>query len=325
LGSTGNWLEIAGAACDHAGVAYNSIEVLTTWGEEWPNNAVFRLDGERILKVYGPREERSVHIERAALRTLPNDETIPAPRLVAAGDIPEGRPYLVMTAIPGGEMADAWGQMARRELLAVAEEVGAHLAAVHRLPQDELAAVARRCPDRSEQAIKKRDADRTADIIKAAETLSARDRDDLLQFLHEEAPRHLDGSPKVTHSDLSHHHVYVSREAGKWRMSGIIDWAEAALGPPEWDIACLWHWTFNGVWHPTFSAEWEAMQACLRSYYSEEQPADRLARRCLAAFLYSPWVDLIWPEFLKRERRSKDIVRELTEYMFAPEVFGPSD
>jgi hypothetical protein len=96
-----------------------------TWGEEWPNNAVFRLDGQRILKVYGPRDELHVHIESAALRTLENNQTIPAPRLVAAGEPPEGRPYLVMTAIPSGETVDYWKSMARTEQLAIAEEVGA--------------------------------------------------------------------------------------------------------------------------------------------------------------------------------------------------------
>jgi aminoglycoside phosphotransferase (APT) family kinase protein len=325
LSTQENWLEIAAAACDHAGVECGSIETLVTWGEEWPNNAVFRLDGQRILKVYGPRDQRQVHIECAALRTLENNQAIPAPRLVAAGEPSEGRSYLVMTAIPGGETVDFWKSMARTELLAIAEEIGALFAAVHRLPQDELAAVARQFPDRSEHAIKRRDARRTAETIAATETLSVGQRDDLLQFLHEEAPQHLDGPPKVTHSDLSHHHVYLSREMGTWQVSGIIDWAEAALGPPEWDIACLWHWTFNGVWHATFTEEWEAMQACLRTFYAGQQPPERFARRCLAAFLHSPWVDLVWPHFLERECSSKDIVRDLTEYMFAPEVFGPSD
>jgi aminoglycoside phosphotransferase (APT) family kinase protein len=215
--------------------------------------------------------------------------------------------------------------MARAEQLAIAEEIGALFGAVHCLPQDELAAVERKFPDRSEHAIKREEARRTAEIIQGTEALSVGQRDDLLRFLHEEAPEHLNGPSKFTHSDLSHHHVYLSRETGTWRVTGIIDWAEAALGPPEWDVACLWHWTFNGVWHATFSEEWEAMQACLRTFYARQRPPERLARRCLAAFLHSPSVDLLWPHFLEWEGSSKDIVRDLTECMFAPEVFGPSD
>jgi hypothetical protein len=36
-------------------------------------------------------------------------------------------------------------------------------------------------------------------------------------------------------------------------------------------------------------------------------------------------VDLVWPHFLEREGSSQEIVRDLTEYMFALEVFGPAD
>ena len=75
-------------------------------------------------------------------------------------------------------------------------------------------------------------------------------RDSLLKFLHEEAIEFLEGPQSITHFDLSHHHVFLDQESGLWQVSGIIDWADAVLGPPEWDVVCLWHWTFDGVWQP---------------------------------------------------------------------------
>ncbi|MFC1997503.1 phosphotransferase family protein [Chloroflexota bacterium] len=319
------WLEIAAAACDHAGLEVGSIETLVTWDQEHRQNAAYRLDAQRILKVYGPTAEQLFHTEFAALRTLEHNQAIPVPRIVAAGEPSQRHPYLVLTAIPGSETVDFWKGMTSSEQLAVAEEVGKLFAAVHRLPQEELEALELKFPVRSGNAIKREEARRTAEIIEATEVLSLWQRDDLLRFLHEEAPEYLNGPPKFTHADLSHHHVYLARETGTWRVSGIIDWAEAALGPPEWDIACLWHWTFNGVWHATFTGEWEAMKVCLRTFFAGHQPPKRFARRCLAAFLHSPWVDLLWSNFLKREGSSKDIVRDLTEYMFTPDVFGPPD
>ncbi len=319
-----HWLELAVAACDHAGLEYSSVETLVTREKDDFRGAVYRLDAGRILKVYGPKEPWSFHLERAALRTLEAGPAIPAPRIVAAGEPREGPPYLVMTAIPGVEAADAWQSMARDERLAYARQVGSLFAAIHRLPEGELADAERRL-DRNRDTIMLEEARRTAEVIEGTETLSVRQRDALLRFLHEEARGFLAGPPKVTHTDLSHHHVYLSRETGTWRVSGIIDWAEAALGPPEWDVVCLWHWTFNGVWHATYTQEWEAMQVCLQMLFAGNQPPERFARRCLAAFLHSPWVFLIWPHFLEQADGSKDIVRDLTAYCFAPDVFGPPD
>jgi len=108
-------------------------------------------------------------------------------------------------------------------------------------------------------------------------------------------------------------------------VTGIIDWVDAVLGPAEWDIVCLWHWTFNGVWCNTFGPEWEAMQACLRTLFADDHPPERFARRCLAAHLHTPWMKLLWPNFVAQEGGSQDIVRDLTEYLFTPDVFGPSD
>jgi hypothetical protein len=108
-------------------------------------------------------------------------------------------------------------------------------------------------------------------------------------------------------------------------VSGVIDWADAVLGRPEWDVVCLWHRTLNGVWHPAFAEEWEAMGVCLEPLFGGADLPERYAWRCLAAFLHSPWVSLIWPQFLERDGGSEDIVRDLTAYCFAPEVFGPPD
>jgi hygromycin-B 7''-O-kinase len=319
-----NWLEIAVAACDHAGLQVGPIETLVTWEHEHNENAIYRLDGQRILKVYGPTAERLFYTECAALRTLEAHRTIPAPHIIAAGERPRGQPYIILTAIPGSTAEDVWYNLSRAERLAYAGELGTIFAAVHRLPQDHLAAVEQQLGDRNEHSIKREQARRTAEIIQATETLSVKQRDDLLRFLHEEASELLQDPPRFTHFDLSHHHVYLSRETGTWQVTGIIDWAEAVIGPPEWDVACLWHWTFNGVWHATFTPEWEAMQACLQTLYPAGVP-ERFARRCLAAHLLTPWMSLIWPHFVAREGGSTDSVHDLIEYTFCPQVFGPPD
>jgi hypothetical protein len=76
---------------------------------------------------------------------------------------------------------------------------------------------------------------------------------------------------------------------------------------------------------PPLTVEWEAMQACLQTLFDGHPPPERFARRCLAAYLQSPWMSLIWPYFLEQKRSSHDIVRDLTKYLFTPHVFGSPD
>ena len=319
------WVDIAAAVCNHAGLEYDSIETLTTWDQEHNENALYRLDGERILKVYGPPVDWRFYTERAILRILAEHPAILGPQIVAAGERPGELPYLAMTAVAGAEMEEVWTRMTHTEQLAIARSVGTIIAAIHRLPQEELAAVERQSRGRNQQIIKREEARRSAELIEETETLSVQQRDALLFFLHEEAPQHLSGPPVITHFDLSHHHVYLSQEMGTWQVTGIIDWADAVLGPPEWDIVCLWHWTFNGVWQDTFTPEWEAMQVCLQAIFGEQELPQRFARRCLAAHLHTPWMSLLWPRFVAQVGSTQNVVRALTAYLFTPDVFGPPD
>jgi aminoglycoside phosphotransferase (APT) family kinase protein len=314
------WLQVAVAACDHAGIKVGPIETLVTWDQKYCANAVYRLDAQRYLKVFGPKAERQFHIERAVLRALESNRAIPAPRIIAAGERAQGPSYLVLTAMPGETAEDVWKSAARAEQLTIARELGEITAAIHRLPLEDLAAVEEHYGDRDNYVINPERARRTAEI-QAIKTLSSRQRDNLLRFLNGEAREHINGPPKVTHFDLAHNHIYLSRATGTWRVKGIIDWGEAVLGPPEWDVAYLCFWTFSGFWR----SEWEPMRVCLGALFANHRPPERFARRCLAALLHTPSMSLLWRYFAARPSDSNDIVRDLTEFFFPPDVFGPAD
>jgi Ser/Thr protein kinase RdoA (MazF antagonist) len=320
-----SWLELAIGACEHAGLKYDSIEILVTWEQKNRENALYRLDGQRILKIYGPPVEWRFQTEYAVLQILDEHQIIPNPCVIAAGERSGEPPYVFMTTVAGLEMANAWNNMEQNEQLTIARKLGTIMAAIYHLSPEEITDANQQYNSRNEYSIKVKEARRTAEIIKTTEILSIQQRNDLLRFLYEEAPEHLKAPPKIIHFDLSHHHVYLSQETGTWQVTGIIDWADSVAGPLEWDIVCLWHWTFNGVWHHTFTVEWEAMQACLQTLFDGHPPPERFARRCLAAYLQSPWMSLIWPYFLEQKRSSHDIVRDLTKYLFTPHVFGSPD
>lgn len=108
---------------------------------------------------------------------------------------------------------------------------------------------------------------------------------------------------------------------GDWHFSGVIDWAEAMLVPPEWDVTYHWFWTFT--------RDRGAMKACLQGYFADAQPPDHFARRCFAAILHTyAWIE-IWSalrdEFVQASPRSSSLARQMTEFLFPPDVFGPPD
>jgi hypothetical protein len=171
------------------------------------------------------------------------DYVIPAPRFIAARGCSQLSPYLIMTGIAGSTVADIWECLARLEQLAIAREIGTITAAIYNLPKDGLAEVEQQFGDWNEY-IKLMQAERITEI-EATETLSTRQWDALLLCLIGEALQFLDEPPVLTNSDFSLQVNMGVREADTIMVTGFIVWAEAMLGPAEWDIAFHWFWTLN--------------------------------------------------------------------------------
>lgn len=321
-----SWLELAAAACDHAGIQPGSIEVVRTW--EKTQNTVYRLDGQRYLKLYHQNAERQFAVECAALQTLAAGG-IPAPRLLAAAARAEQPPYAFITAIPGSSAEESWEFLSHPEQLAVARQFGAVTAAYQQLPHHRLAAVEREIGGGSESIQFERE-QRLAEIYAAPTLLADRHPfydllptqcDELIHFVTREAPDYFAVPLKFSHCDLSHAHFIMSNATGAWQCSGVIDWAEAMLVPPEWDVTYHWFWTFT--------RDQEAMKACLQAYFADTRPPERFARRCFAAILHTyAWVE-IWhalrDEFAQSQPKPGPLVHQMTEFLFPPEVFGPPD
>lgn len=320
-----NWLELATAVCDHAEIQPGAIEVVRTW--ETTQNTVYRLEEQRYLKLYHRDPQRQFAVECAALQTLATGG-IPAPRIIAASTPVDLPPYVFTTAVPGSSAEESWAWLPRAEQLAVAHAFGAVTAAYHQLPHQPLAAVEQTFGGGAESIHFER-AQRLAEIA-AAPTLPAEQRTfydglsphaDLIDFITSEAPESFTVPLKFSHCDLSHAHLFVAQETGAWRFSGVIDWAEAMLVPSEWDLAYHWFWTFR--------PDQAAMQASLRAYFADTRPPERFARRCFAAILHTyAWVE-IWTalreEFIQSQPRTGSLVRQMTEFLFPPAVFGSPD
>ena len=322
----GGWIELATTACHHAGIRPKSLELVGTW-ENNKRNLVCQLDGQHFLKLYTRQPQRQFYIEHCALQVLESGDIL-APRLLAAAS-PDGLPpYIVTTSVSGDSVEHVWNSLSRDEQLDIAHKLGAVTAAYHRLPQQQLAAT-EEAVGGGKMSIAYERAQRLSEIEaspslpddrhKLYESLSP-ERDSLMHFISRESLEYVNASSVFSHCDLSHAHVFVSKATGIWMDSGVIDWAEAMLVPSEWDLTFHWFWTFT--------RDRDAMKACLKGYFNERRPPERFARRCFAAYLHTyAWVELweaLRDEFAQ-ERRSGSLERQMTEFLFPVEVFGPPD
>ena len=311
------WLELVATACKDAGIKHETTEIITTWDQTFPDNdifrsnTVFRINDQRILKVFGTDAHHHFNIERAVLETL--HDQIPAPRLIASGTLENDTPYIIMSEIPGKTLQDIWEGLSSTELRAVAREIGWITARLHQQPQDRLASIEAVFGGRTE-SIEDMAAKRMTEI-EAMDKLSTQHKDELLEFLHGQARDYLEVAPVLNHADLSHAHVYVVREDRQPpSVSGLIDWAEAMLGPPEWDITFHWFWTF--------SQDHDTMHECLKAYYQAMPRPDQFARRCFATHLFTYSMNEVWDYFTIAVDDSQSIVQAMITTLFPPEVFG---
>ncbi len=312
-----DWIELASEVCAHAGIRHASLEIVRTW--EHAQNAVYRLDGERYLKLYRHEAQRQFAVERCALQVLER-AGLPAPRLLAAAWTPDLPPCVLSSGVAGTALEDAWPALDRADRLAMARELGALTAAIHRLPLAELARVEDEVGS-GREAIERERSRRSAEI-EGFRALSDAQRAELRRFLDEEARAYLDTPPVFGHCDLSHAHVFAARTAERWRVSAVIDWAEASIVTPEWDLAYLWFWTLN--------QDRDAMRALLaEGFYRDTSPPDRLARRCYAAVLHTDQWPLLWhhlrPARARHEFGPGPMVPQVTAFLFPPEIFGAAD
>ena len=107
----------------------------------------------------------------------------------------------------------------------------------------------------------------------------------------------------LVNGDLTDDRIYLVETEAGWRISGLIDFADAAIGPPELDLDDIRFWTFAPHLRP--------MRAFLGSYYDRPVKKSDLKRSFLIG-LCVPNTDYglranVSPELLKRIQKLDDL------------------
>jgi hygromycin-B 7''-O-kinase len=188
-------------------------------------NVVFAC-GPVVVKLSPPFWIHEIPREVDALNFVQKRLPVATPALLATGELATWR-YLVQTRLPGELLRTHWSSLEHHEKIALAQQHGAVMAAVHALPVPQ--APASLAYDWSmllaEQWIECVPAMRKSGVpapllagveayLEQARPLLAADHDQVL-----------------LHGDLDAINLLIERHNNHWRISGLVDWGDVKVGP----------------------------------------------------------------------------------------------
>lgn len=184
-------------------------------------NIVF-VSPTAVIKLGPPMWAGEMVREAAALRAIAGRLPVATPTLLAVGTLDRWE-YLVQTPLPGTNLHAIWVELGVSDRVAIAEQHGALMAALHALP------------------LESSPADLAFDWsallgAQRAECVSEMRRAGVADALVRQVEHYLqatpwgDDPPVLLHGDLTHLNLLVAERAEGWRITGLIDWGDVKLG-----------------------------------------------------------------------------------------------
>jgi hygromycin-B 7''-O-kinase len=208
------------------------------------SNAVFVVNrhtpDEAVVKIYAPLCPEDFALERVLHPILSLWPEIGAPRLLAEGTLgADGAwPYIVLSFLTGEPIREVREDIPRRDLLAIAHDLGRRLRVLHSIPTADLGAL-----DTTPEAWR-----RTSERHLSQSVEKLRARKALPKTVIERIPAFVravlqesTASPMVLVSgDVTEDHVMLAERDGRWSVTGLIDFADALIAPREYEWVALW-------------------------------------------------------------------------------------
>jgi hygromycin-B 7''-O-kinase len=244
-------------------------------------NPVFIVDETYAVKLYTNlfNGAASYPIERATYELIARAPGLPAPALIATGDLfdPAGGwpwPYIVTQAIPGQSLGES--QVSYADRLALAAWLGPVVHAIHDLPLDD-AEPLRPVWDNFAAFLAAQHAAASATHARWGR-LPARlvaQIDGYLPSMDELIDR--SEPPALIHGDLNRDHVLGETVDGAWQPTGIIDFGDVWIGDRMYELVAL----HLGL----FDADRRLLRAFLDAYGFDDRLRRDFVRRAMAMTL----------------------------------------
>ncbi len=191
---------------------------------------VYYAEPSLVIKLFVPLFGDDFAVERAAMRHVQGRLSISVPSIVWEGKV-WGWPYLVMSRMAGRRLGDIWDGIGRENRLALVREVGELVTTLRALPTEGLPELAvdwdRVVAEQVSSCVDRQREHGAPEGIVAG----------IPGYLTSAPPLYDEGfRPVLLLADITDEHVYVSERDGRWRMTGYLDFGDAMLGHPDYEM-----------------------------------------------------------------------------------------
>ena len=193
---------------------------------------VYAVGDHRVLKLYPTVSAPDSVTEAWVLTYLSGKLPVATPELLAHGEYENGWHYVLMSQLPGTELAAAWPAIPRPHQDQVASEVGEMLAALHGLDPEPLHAIVG-------------PADWTDFLAGQRATALERQREvqlpDLwlsqIEYFLESVPLMPGRERVLLHTEVTPEQLVLN--PGTWTLSGLLDFETAMTGDRAYEFAAV--------------------------------------------------------------------------------------
>jgi hygromycin-B 7''-O-kinase len=263
------WAPVVRAICCRESILCQDVEA------GYPGtHAVYIVDRAYVVKVYAPFCREDYDLECDLYPILACNPQIPAPLLLAHGTWRDriDWPYIVMDYVPGRPIGEVQADIPPSNRVGIASHLGCILRQLHSTPLDPIRALDPSGQD-WQQFVRLRKTEFVREF-REREVLPPNVIDQCAEWLesvwNEVQAEHL----VLLNGDVTEDHVLVERQDGTWRVSGLIDFGDALIGPAEYEWIALWFGALD--------CEAQSMRAFLASYDPDIRIDEGFVRRAMA-------------------------------------------
>ena len=193
---------------------------------------VYAVGDRRVLKLYPTVSAPDGVTEARVLEYLTGKLPAATPELLAHGEYENGWRYLLVSQLPGTELAAAWPAIPRPHQDRVASQVGELLAALHSLDPEPLHPVLGPADWGGFLAGQRARARERQRAVKLPDLWLSQ-----IEGFLESVPLAPGRERVLLHTEMMREHLVVS--AGTWTLSGLLDFEQAMTGDRAYEFVTV--------------------------------------------------------------------------------------
>lgn len=266
--------EIAIAVVNRHQLPHDSLELFSDG-----TNIVFSYNQNYVIKIYPPMHINQFNSESLITQYLVGNLAVKTPEIIYKGEI-ENWPYLIMTKLEGELLETLWEKLEYENKNLIMRELGLLIKEVHALPTNGLEAI----DCHWEQFITRQ----------LQHCLTQHQTKKLPPVLLQQIPNYLEpiqdrlkaiDKPVILTGEYTPMNLLVNQIEGVWRISGLIDFGDAMLGLPQYDLLGPGAFLIQG--------DKRLLREFLMAYgYSENQLTSELSHQLMALMLLHQYSNL---------------------------------